>query len=155
MATAPNQKLVIINKELTDRNNLYAAINLKAMENAARKMNGRNASGFLLWCYLAKNQRGFPLALSNVAVNQSFGMSKDAYDTAVKLLIAGGFLVQRQGNLFDFFEYPAADKEAAKVALSHNEKEASTHNAAIAQPTRNNTIYNTFLDNTEENGFIF
>ena len=153
--TAPNQKLVFINKEPTNKNNLYATINLDAMENAARKLNGRKASGFLLWCYLAKNQNGFPLALSNEAVNQSFGLTKDAYDTAVRLLLDGGFLVQRNGNVYDFIEYPAADKEAAKEASSHFSKIASSHYAADVEATRNNTRNTTKDNNTGGETFIF
>ena len=74
-----------------------------------RRMNGRKASGFLLWCYLSLNQEGYELALSNVAVTETLGMSKDAYDTAVGLLIEEGYLVQRAGNTYDFFQISTKD----------------------------------------------
>ena len=74
-----------------------------------RRMNGRKASGFLLWCYLSLNQEGYELALSNVAVSEATGMSKDAYDTGVELLIEEGYLVQRSGNTYDFFQISTKD----------------------------------------------
>lgn len=75
-----------------------------------KRMNGREASGFLLWCYLSLNQEGYELALSNVAVREATGMTKDAYDTGVRLLIENGYLVQRSGNKYDF--YQVSQKEA-------------------------------------------
>lgn len=74
-----------------------------------KRMNGRRASGFLLWCYLSLNQEGYELALSNVAVTETLGMSKDAYDTAVRLLIEEGYLVKRAGNTYDFFQISTKD----------------------------------------------
>ena len=74
-----------------------------------RRMHGQQASGFLLWCYLSLNQEGYELALSNVAVSEATGMSKDAYDTAVRLLIEEGYLVQRAGNTYDFFQISTKD----------------------------------------------
>ena len=74
-----------------------------------RRMHGQQASGFLLWCYLSLNQEGYELALSNVAVSEATGMSKDAYDTGVELLIEEGYLVQRAGNTYDFFQISTKD----------------------------------------------
>ena len=74
-----------------------------------RRMNGRKASGFLLWCYLSLNQEGYELALSNVAVSEATGMTKDAYDTGVELLIEEGYLVKRAGNTYDFFQISTKD----------------------------------------------
>ena len=74
-----------------------------------RRMHGQQASGFLLWCYLSLNQEGYELALSNVAVSEATGMSKDAYDTGVRLLIEEGYLVQRAGNTYDFFQISTKD----------------------------------------------
>lgn len=64
----------------------------------------RTPSPYVLWCYLAKNQNGYELAMSNKAFTDYTGMSKDAYDYAVKVLIEKGFLVQEKGNRYTFFE---------------------------------------------------
>lgn len=71
-----------------------------------KRMGGRRASGFLLWCYLSLNQEGYELALSNAAVSEACGMKKDAYDTAVSILIEERYLVRRAGNTFDFYQFP-------------------------------------------------
>ena len=74
-----------------------------------RYQSQQQASGFLLWCYLSLNQEGYELALSNEAVIEATGMSKDAYDTGVRLLIENGYLVQRAGNTYDFFQISTKD----------------------------------------------
>ena len=76
------------------------------METAMKRMNGRRASGFLLWCYLSLNQEGYELALSNEAVKTACGMKKDAYDTAVSILMEEQYLVRKEGNTYDFYQFP-------------------------------------------------
>ena len=104
--TYPNQKLIVIHKVLCDKEHTYTVINRKAMEMAMKKMNGKRASGFLLWCYLSLNQDGFELALSNEAVLETCGIKKDAYDNAVAMLIEERYLVRKDGNTYDFFQFP-------------------------------------------------
>lgn len=103
----PNQKLIVIHKAVCDKDHTYTLINREAMETAMKRMNGRRASGFLLWSYLSLNQEGFELALSNEAVLEACGMKKDAYDNAVAMLIEERYLVKREGkNTFDFYQFP-------------------------------------------------
>jgi hypothetical protein len=104
--TAPNQKLVRINKADCSQKDIYAKINKQAMLNAMRDFNGKKASGFILWSYLASNQNGYELALGNVALKNAIGMSKPAYDYAVGLLIEYKYLVKENGNIYNFYEIP-------------------------------------------------
>ena len=108
MITVPNQKVIRIEKEPCGKGNLYAAINLKAMEAAAQNL---DAGAFKLWIYFAKNQNGYEFALSSKEANAAFGLGKSQYDTAVKKLIAAGYLTNIQGNQYVFSEIPK-DKEA-------------------------------------------
>lgn len=103
---SPNQKLVIIHRAICDKEHIYAPFNRKAMELAMKKMNGRNASGFLVWCYLSLNADGFELALSNKDALVRAGIKKDSYDSGVSLLIENGYLVQKEGNTYDFYQFP-------------------------------------------------
>lgn len=91
---------------LCDKDHTYTVINRKAMETAMKRMNGRRASGFLLWCYLSLNKEDYELALSNKAVEKACGLKKDAYDTAVSILIEEQYLVCKQGNTYDFYQFP-------------------------------------------------
>lgn len=71
-----------------------------------KRMNGRRASGFLLWSYFSLNKDEYELALSNEAVFKACGMKKDAYDSAVSFLIEEGYLVRKAGNTYDFYQFP-------------------------------------------------
>lgn len=107
MITVPNQKIVRIEKEPCGKGNLYAAINLKALEAAAQNL---DAGAFKLWIYFAKNQNGYEFALSSKDAHTSFGLGKSQYDTAVKKLISSGYLTNTQGNQYIFSEIPASKK---------------------------------------------
>lgn len=109
--TAPHQKIVRINKAECSNKDIYAKINKSAMYEAIRNLNGRKASAFIIWCYLASNQDGFELALSNIAVLNAVGVKKDAYDTAIEILIEDGYLVKQKGNLYNFYEIPKDKKQ--------------------------------------------
>ena len=52
-----NQKTIrFLHKEKCDNKNLYAIINIKAMEQAGQNL---NAGAFKLWCYFAKNNSNY------------------------------------------------------------------------------------------------
>ncbi len=48
-----NQKMVGVNKAPTDKNNIYACINVEAIDKAAMDLS--KGSTFKLWMYFAKN----------------------------------------------------------------------------------------------------
>ena len=129
MITVPNQKIVTVEKEPCGKGNLYAAINLNAMEAAAQDL---DAGAFKLWIYFAKNQNGYEFALSSKDAHDTFGLGKSQYDTAVKKLIAAGYLTNVQGNQYVFSEILAS-----KQPLHQNNTTELSENH-----TRNNT-YNT------------
>ena len=60
----PNQYNTTIHKEKCDKDNLYAVVNLDALQNA---MNCLSGSALTLWLYLAKNQENYNLWLSKTA----------------------------------------------------------------------------------------
>ena len=152
--TVPNQKVVKINKEPCNKNNLYAAINLQAMEKAAIDL---DAAGFKLWIYFAKNQCGYEFALSSKDVLDSFGMKRDQYNSAIEKLTKKGYLVKIEGNKYTF-------NEVAVVGNCNNENliqaplqektttalQEKTTTALMDFPTRNNILNNT-LNTTKDN----
>ena len=71
----PNQKEVVVNKEKCNKENLYATINLAAMDKAAQDL---KPNSFKLWIYFSKNQDNYEFALSSKAVERDFGIKKDA-----------------------------------------------------------------------------
>lgn len=109
-----NQKTVLVSKETCNKNNLYATINLKALNYAAGQLSG---DGFKMWVYFSKNQNGYEMELSSKHAEQTFSLSKRRYDNAIKELIEGGFLVdsnidqQAVKNSWTFYEFPLDEEE--------------------------------------------
>lgn len=128
MITVPNQKIVTVEKEPCGKGNLYAAINLNAMEAAAQDL---DAGAFKLWIYFAKNQNGYEFALSSKDAKDIFGLGKSQYDTAVKKLISSGYLTNIQGNQYIFSEIPDSKQplhENNTTELSENHTRNNTYN---------------------------
>ena len=103
MAVA-NQKLVQVNKEPTNKENIYACINMEALDKAALDLT--KSSTFKLWMYFAKNQNNYKFELSAIAVMNFCGITEKTYREAVKELIAKRYLIQREKNYYDFYEIP-------------------------------------------------
>lgn len=138
--TYENQKTIKIQKEKSNKNNLYAIFNLEALQFA---MNDLKGESFKLWCYLNKNQNGYTFGLS-AADAMTWGVgSRSSYNRAVKELTDKGYLVQKEGNNFDFFEYPKPPEITVTV------------NNSFDTPTIEKM--KTFIDeDTDENGgFVF
>lgn len=137
MITVPNQKVISIEKEPCGKGNLYAAINLNAMESAAQNL---DAGAFKLWIYFAKNQNGYEFALSSKDAHTSFGLGKSQYDTAVKKLISSGYLTNTQGNQYIFSEIPASKKPLHQnntMPLSENNTRNNTYNTGATAGDNN------------------
>ena len=132
----PNQKEVVINKEKCNKENLYATINLAAMDKAAQDL---DAGAFKLWMYFAKNQNGYKFALSSKAVERDFGIKIKQYNNAIKELTDKGYLVHIQGDSYEFHELTVITKEDNDVITKGN-------NTLLPKVIRNNT-YNT-INNT-------
>ena len=54
MDKAANQRNIAVNKESADQYNLYAKINLEALETAMQVL---SPNAFKIWIYFAKNQK--------------------------------------------------------------------------------------------------
>ena len=114
--TSPNQKIITIKKEKTDKENFYARINLNALERAAQNLKG---GGFKLWIYFAKNQDNYTFALSAVEACRFCNFGKTTYHAAVQELIDVGYLVNTNGNHYDFYE-ELRETEEAIVTIHKN-----------------------------------
>ena len=103
MATIENQKIVIVNKEASDKEHPYSIINLIAEQNAGMTLNGNE---FKLWFYIAKNQNGYSFALSKVSFCREMNVSVSTYYRAVDTLIEKGYLIQKEkgSNVYCFYE---------------------------------------------------
>ena len=106
--SVPNQKIVRIHKTKYKEN--FLQISIDEWQAAVRKM---NLSEFALYLYLAGNANGFNLELSRQDFENATGYKKTAYNDAVKKLIKLGYLIQKQGNIYDFYTSPRRESERA------------------------------------------
>ena len=149
--TVPNQKVVKVQKLKCDKQNLYATINLVAMELAAQDL---DAGAFKLWCYFSKNQNNYEFALSSTDAANTFGLKKKQYDNAIKTLIEKKYLQSIENNKYIF-------NEIAVVPKGYNEENSlyqkdttplypKDTTPLYQKDTRNNTNNNT-INNTIRN----
>lgn len=109
MTTVENQDVVEIQKEKCDSNNIYATINIKAMQLAMKDL---TPVQFQVWLYFAKNQAGYTFAVSPAAALNEFGIKKDSFQKAKAVLKEKGYLIQDCGkgkNYWIFKEIPEDD----------------------------------------------
>ena len=103
----PNQKVITTHKASCDKENLYAKINIEAMNLAARNFHGREAGGFLLWCYFARHQDNYTFAFSPELAAEEFGLTDGVCTNAIKYLRKKGYLKKVSGQTeFAFYEMP-------------------------------------------------
>lgn len=136
-----NQKIVRISgRKPRDRNNLFATMNLEALQHAMQELKG---SSFKLWAYFNKNQDKYQLELSQKACAE-WGIKKDSYYSAVKDLIEKGYLVPitPYSNIFDFHEMPLSE---IPIYFSENENAASENHIISSEKTQRNNTDITFI----------
>lgn len=115
----PNQKIVTIHKAPVDAQNIYLRIKKEAMQNASQNLSGEEFKAFM---YLASNQDNFEMALSTEDMAAKMGGSIRGMQSAVRKLIAKGYLVQQYKNRYDFFESPNEHQEKQDLAQKKGSK---------------------------------
>lgn len=89
--TFPNQRIISVNKQPTDKKHPYTTNNLCAINEAVNTL--QSLAGFKLYMYLAMNQNNYTFALSSKDFTQWANVSKTAYHTAFNELVSNGYLV--------------------------------------------------------------
>lgn len=114
----PNQKIITVNKEPTDRKHKYMCVNIEAMQMA---MNDLTPAQLKVWVYFAKNQNEYEFELSSVAVCAFCNISDKTYREAIKTLVAKRYLIKRENNkkVYDFYEIPKAVEMVKDGAIIH------------------------------------
>ena len=103
METYANQKVIVIDKPKYKKD--FLQVGNKEWQEAAKNI--KQYGTFKLYLYLASNNNEFIIALSQKAVQNATGISRETYHRAVDELISQGYLVQdRENGYFTF--YPSA-----------------------------------------------
>jgi len=114
MGTVPNQKVITTRGAKHDKSNLYACINIEAMEQAMAIL---RPNTYKVWSYMAKNQNNYTYALSCVDACRFCKISKPTYLACVQELIDAGYLVNTGGNAYDFFEMLPEEKDTIQITV--------------------------------------
>lgn len=152
--TFPNQKIIHINREPVTNN--FLQIKIENWYNANKDL---EPYGLQLYLYLAGNKDGFNLALSQKDAEDA-GIRPTTFHKYVNVLIEKGYLVQRVGNIYDFYETPRRAKKVSSVSHCENDDHEANKGKLpheIEKLPNNIEIYNRTNNETDINidGFIF
>jgi len=103
--TVPNQRTIYIHRKMPTSGAPFLTIKLDHLFNAYRDL---NATGLVLYLYLASNKDGYNLAFSPQAVENSIGMPRSTCRDQFNKLVDKGYLVQKSpdSNIYNFYETP-------------------------------------------------
>lgn len=107
--TVPNQRVLTIHKEPTDKQHKYTCNSLEALGEAAKRLQSKG--GFKLYMYLAKNQDKYNFALSSSDFCNWSGLGIAAYRTAFEELEKQGYLIINGISTNNYIFYDKAQKE--------------------------------------------
>ena len=107
--TFPNQRMVRVHREPVKSD--FLGIKNENWQAASRDL---GAHALQLYLYLASNANNYTVALSPAAVRQSIGMARSTYHDQFHKLVDKGYLVQSNGNTFEFHEVPQAATQTQK-----------------------------------------
>ena len=161
--SVPNQKIVEIGtRTARNGNNLYATMNLDALQQAMKTLKG---SSLKMWLYFNKNQEHYAFELSRADCLE-WGIKKDSYYDGIEELIEKGYLVQsREGsNLYTFYELPLTENQNSDKqntyftdepnGLSDYQKWMRKKQKMMSDNPNRNNIHNTdILQNNTTYGF--
>lgn len=122
MTTFENQKTVTTKAAKHDKNNIYAMLNIDALQVAMALL---KPNTFKLWCYMAKNQNNYTFALSCVDACNFCKFTKPTYLKCVQELIEAGYLVNTNGNHYDFYEKLPEEENQIEVTVKKVEEDSS------------------------------
>lgn len=100
-----NQKMVQIHKTKSDKNNLYAIVNIDALMKA---MNELSKNEMKIYLSMLANANGYAFAYSPEDISQKTGANKRDLQRCFNTLIDKKYFVQSKNNkkLYHFFENP-------------------------------------------------
>lgn len=116
--TSPNQKVIHIHRDMPDKDKKEGNFLLIKKANWYAANKDLEPYGLQLYLYIAGNKDGFDLALSQEAAKQEAGITKTTFHKYVNVLIEKGYLVPKQGNIFDFYEIPQKKKKEKGASVS-------------------------------------
>lgn len=114
-----NQRRIGVNKSICNEDNLYAKINIDAMNYAMRDL---KPNTFKLWLYFAENQDKYQFYLSAMHACKTCGFGKSGYHKAFDELVDKYYLVRdlSDRDFYQFYESPQADPNEKVIKVEIN-----------------------------------
>lgn len=122
--TVPNQRVVTIHKEPTDRQHKYTTNNLDALNLAVSDLQSK--VGIKLYLYFASNQNEYRFALSSSDFCEWAGCGIKAYNTAFEELEKKGYLIKKIGTETIYTFYDKAQNKPPTEEIKENKKTTIT-----------------------------
>ena len=98
-----------------------------------------------LYLYCAKNSDGYTFALSQKDVEQRIGVKKTSFHKYIGLMIKEGYLVRRNGILFDFYETPYGEPFCPS-----GEQDNSSHGTPFPSDGQRGSFLGREIDNNRD-----
>lgn len=111
----PNQRMLKIHKEPTDRNHLFTANNIAALDEAAGLL--QTKGGFKLYMYLAKNQNNYQFDLYSSNFIYWSGLGITAYRSAFNELVDKGYLIEQSKNNYIFYDKSQLEQHSDSITI--------------------------------------
>lgn len=169
--SVPNQNIIIIHKEYPEKD--FLQVKNESWKNVL-KGTKEDYAALALYLYLASNMNNYRLELSPQAIQNAIGMPRSTYYKKMKILKDNGYIIERQGNLLEFYETPQEQSVRSGLPEKQQNLSAAQQNPQQRQdslpqkqnlPQRNIEIDNKYIDNTHNtdittksrkvNAFIF
>ena len=134
-----NQRMVIIHREERKRDFLSIKnVNWKA---ASRDL---GATALRLYFYFASNREDFKLEFSPQAIENEIGMPKTTARDQFDKLIEKGYLVQINGNTYEFYEDPQKPK-SSDIDNTNIPPKPTNNDNTPPQPVNNTTMQTRYV----------
>ena len=172
METVANQKIIIIHREKPQKD--FLQIKNENWQNMLKHTYDYPA--LALYMYLASNMDNYKFALSPAAIQNAIGMPRTTYYKKLQLLKDKGYIIEKQGNVLEFYEVPQLKENVSgnllekqdglpeeqenlfqRQAIPQQEQECSQNNIEIDNNTNKTNIINNNIKKQEptKKGFIF
>lgn len=131
--TVPNQRVITIHKEPTDKGHLYTTLNLEALNDAVKEL--KSQRGIKLYLYLAKNQNNYTTALSSSDFCEWANCGMTAYNTAFAELEEKGYLIKKAGTdtIYTFYDKAQKQEETEETQKNEEIKEAEVYQPKVVE----------------------
>lgn len=154
--TVPNQNIIVIHREYPKKD--FLQIKNDNWQKMLKQTN-EDYPTLALYLYLCSNMDNYRLELSPQAIKNAIGMPRSTYYKKLQLLKDNGYIIEKQGNVLEFYEVPQ-EQNNTKSGLPQKQENTSEKQQKPQQrqdilpqkqnlPQQNIEINNKYIDNID------